>query len=303
MHDAHEDQTTLAVIAVAVGNSRTRIGLVERDGVSHAEAIATGAPGAPPDAGAIASASGAATNARASVIDSLVRAILSIASEHHAAPIVIASVNNRVADPLARALREEPSITGRVYRVGQDVAIPIRHALDGDGSTVGQDRLLCAIAAFETAKQACVVIDAGTAITVDFVDGQGVFQGGAIAPGITMMLRSLHTGTAALPLLAPEPLEPGAPAWGTNTKAAMQRGAHASILGLVHVLLERYAEAYGAYPQVIATGGDAPLLFKDEPLVEHVVTDLQLRGIWLACREALAGEHDGDPGFGSGADE
>lgn len=263
---------SLSVIAIAVGNSRTRIGLVEAGGISDAVTFANtpsqdGAAAAPP-------------------IAEMAAAVARLGASSHALPVVIASVNDAVADLLERALGDQPAAADRVYRVGRDVPIPIRHTID-PGSIIGQDRLLCALAAFDRARQACVVIDAGTAITVDFVDGQGVFHGGAIAPGAAMMLRSLHEGTALLPRLTPEPLPADAAPWGTSTTKAMTLGMHSAIRGMVAFLIERYAEAYGAYPQIVATGGDSALLFRDDPLVEHVVSDLQLQGIWLACSRAL----------------
>lgn len=280
---SHAD--SLTVIGVAVGNTRTRIGLIEKDGVSQAESIGNGpAPGM----------GGGRGHEGEAPIGQMVGLVVRLASEDPAAAILLASVNDPVADRLEDALREEVALAGRVHRLGRDLPILMAHTID-EGSMIGQDRLLCGLAAFEKAGQACVVIDAGTAVTVDFIDGTGVFHGGAIAPGASMMLRSLHEWTAVLPLLTPEPLAQGedVPAWGTNTKAAMELGMHAAMRGLVVHLVDRYAEAYGAYPQVIATGGDAALLFKDEPLVEHVVTDLQLRGIWLACRKAIEIEEAG----------
>ncbi len=284
--DPSSSSDSLIVLGIAVGNTRTRIGLVERAGVAQAESLANGpAPGM----------GGGRGHEREAPIDQMVALIVRLASESPAAPILIASVNDPVADRLEDALRDEAPLAGRVHRLGRDLPILAPHTID-EGSMIGQDRLLCGLAAFEKAGQACVVIDAGTAVTVDFIDGTGVFHGGAIAPGASMMLRSLHEWTAVLPLLTPEPLPIGEdePAWGTNTKDAMLLGMHAAMRGLVVHLIDRYAEAFGGYPQVIATGGDAPLLFKDEPLVEHVVTDLQLQGIWLACKRAIEAEDEDD---------
>lgn len=285
--DLEASSDSLTVLGVAVGNTRTRIGLVEKAGVSQAESLTNGpAPGM----------GGGRGHEREAPIEQMVSLVVRLAGESPASPILIASVNDPVADRLEDALRDEATLAGRVHRLGRDLPILMAHTID-PGSMIGQDRLLCGMGAFEKAGQACVVIDAGTAVTVDFIDGMGVFHGGAIAPGASMMLRSLHEWTAVLPLLSPEALQEGEdePAWGTNTKAAMMLGMHAAMRGLVVHLIDRYAEAYGAYPQVIATGGDAPLLFKDEPLVEHVVTDLQLQGIWLACKKTIEAEgEDGE---------
>lgn len=212
------------------------------------------------------------------------------------AAVVISSVNDAVADEIAERVDNDADAP-TVYRVGRDLAIGVLHSLDESGErTVGQDRLLAAIGAFAEAKQACVVIDVGSAVTVDFVDGEGAFQGGAIAPGARMMLRALHERTAALPeveFARPAHFEEHSSApFGKNTPEAMLNGVYFSIRGLVRILTERYAEAYGAYPLVIATGGDAETLFEGEPLVDRVVPDLVLLGLARVCEETL-GERSG----------
>jgi pantothenate kinase type III len=99
-----------------------------------------------------------------------------------------------------------------------------------------------------------------------------------------MMLRSMHAGTAALPALTYSPPDAARGAFGKDTTHAMHLGVTAAAVGMVHHLINSYAEAYEAYPQVIATGGDAAALFEHDELVEHVVPDLQLIGILEACK-------------------
>ena len=213
---------------------------------------------------------------------------------------VIASVNNPVADRLEAALLDytgPADLRSPVLRMGRDIPIPVEHTLPPP-VTVGQDRLLNALGAFSRSTQACIVIDAGTAVTVDFVDGHGVFQGGAIAPGLRAMLAAMHEHTSALPRLDLSPdLIPGRtnPAdqpWGKTTASAMTLGAVAAVRGMAHELIDRYAEFYEAYPRVVATGGDAPLLFDQDPLVEHIVPDLTLIGMLAACNIALQADDD-----------
>jgi type III pantothenate kinase len=124
------------------------------------------------------------------------------------------------------------------------------------------------------------------------VDGEGVFHGGAIAPGIAMMLRSLHERTDALPQIEYRLPEDSAP-FGKDTAEAMRLGVTAMVCGSVRWLAERYALHYEAYPRIIATGGDIGVLEPDG-LVETFVPDLQLHGIRRAC-ELLLGvdEEDG----------
>lgn len=204
-----------------------------------------------------------------------------------AARIVIASVNGRIAEPLVDAL-SDPALP-RLVRLtvdGAGMRIPMQTSL-APPLTVGADRLLAALGAFSRSGEACVVIDAGTAVTVDYVDGHGTFQGGVIAPGLAMQLRALHEGTAQLPAVEPprtseQKLPEGA--CGKTTAEAMLLGCASSIRGLARLLIDKNAELNGSYPRVIATGGDSPLLFERDELIEHIVPDLVLIGMLAAWR-------------------
>lgn len=253
----------MELIAVSVGNTRTKIGRFEGPELQQSVALENGDP----------------TRAAA--------AIAELPLKDAGSPIVVASVNDPVADRLLEEV--ERTMSGRVYRIGRDLSIDLRHTLS-DASTVGQDRLLNAVGAFSRTRQATIVIDAGTAICVDFVDGQGVFHGGAIAPGVNMMLRALHEQTAALPALRWEPLAEGDEPFGKDTRGAMLRGVRAAARGMAHTLIDRYAQFYEAYPQIVATGGDARSLFEADELIEHIVPDLTLLGIQAVCQTALQGE-------------
>jgi pantothenate kinase type III len=74
----------------------------------------------------------------------------------------------------------------------------------------------------------------------------------------------------------------------------MLHGVYHGIRGMVWKLIERYAERYGAFPTVIATGGDAELLFGRDQIVDRIVPELTLLGIAAAARHALAAEIDED---------
>lgn len=250
------------LVTVSVGNTRTAVGVFRGQELYHSAAVLN------------------------SDFDGAAEAIASAPVSNPAAPVVVASVNDPIAGPLLdRAAESVARRGGEVYRFGKDLTIPIQNSLVDD-STVGQDRLLNALGAYSRAKQACIVVDAGTAITVDFVDGQGVFQGGAIAPGLNLMLRALHDHTAALPVVTFE--RPNdAEVFGKDTPGAMRLGVRAAAVGLARFLAERYAEFYGAYPQIIATGGDARVLFEGDDLVEQIVPNLTLFGIEAACRIQL----------------
>ena len=195
----------------------------------------------------------------------------------------IASVNDPIAAKIISAAQDQHRLA--VDRIGADIPLPLTVSLDPETIT-GVDRLLNAVAAWHTLQQACVIIDAGTAVTVDFIDGEGVFHGGAIAPGARMQLDALSRQTAQLPEIAfaaPDERD----AFGRSTAQAMLSGVYHGIRGMVARLIERYAEAYGAYPTVIATGGDAPLLFENDPLIDRIVPDLTLLGMGAAVHAAM----------------
>jgi type III pantothenate kinase len=202
------------------------------------------------------------------------------------ASVVVASVHPKTSTALIGALRDQ--LACEVYEVPTDMPVPIGVCL-APGAKPGVDRLLNAAAAWDKLRQACVVVDAGTCITVDFVDGEGVFHGGAIAPGLRMQLKALHEHTAALPLIEVDGMfdVPSGTAWGADTREAMLRGVYHGARGLVWRLVEKYAEEYGAFPVVIATGGDSASLFSDDELITQIVPDLVLRGVAIAARHAL----------------
>lgn len=197
--------------------------------------------------------------------------------------VLMATVNSTAADNLSQQLNDNNDI--QIIWVERDLVIPIGRCLDPE-AIVGHDRLLNAAAVFDKYKQACIVIDAGTAVTVDFIDGSGTFHGGAIAPGARMQLEALHKDTSLLPdveLVAPIKDEP----WGSNTAAAMLRGVLYGIRGMARYLIEKYSESYGAYPLIIATGGDAHLIFDDDELIEKIVDDLTLYGMEVTFRTTV----------------
>ena len=254
------------LLAISVGNSRTAVGRFEGDRLEASDHVENG------DAAVVAQA-----------IERHWQAL-----EDQDAMVVLASVN----DPFAtRLVPELETRTGaEVHRVRRDLPIPIGTCVDDDAS-VGEDRLLAAAAAWDALKQAVVVVDAGTAITLNFIDGEGTFHGGAIAPGATLQLKALHEHTALLPRVAFAQPEAGEP-FGRNTAEAMLIGVYEGIRGMVRQLVERYAEHYGAFPMVVATGGDAETLFRGDELVDRIVPELVLRGIAVAARHASEGVED-----------
>ncbi|MEM9372343.1 MAG: type III pantothenate kinase [Planctomycetota bacterium] len=262
---AATDFSSGPLIALAVGNTRSRIGLF------RGSELASSSVHRSDDAAGIAAAA---------------EALSDDAAGDDNPTVAVSTVNPGHADAVEKAIRE---IGLRAMRFGRDMPIPFIHSLDDSGErTVGQDRLMCAGGAFAIVKQACVVVDLGTAATIDFVDGEGVFHGGAIAPGLKMMLSAMSEGTSALPTIE---YERPASVFGKNTPDAMRLGVAAMVQGAVRVLAERYADYYEAYPRIVATGGDMGLL-EDDELVETFLPDLQLHGIRRACEMLIEAEEE-----------
>lgn len=157
---------------------------------------------------------------------------------------------------------------------------------------VGIDRLLDALAAdrLRAAGRAAVVVDVGSAITVDLVSPQGVFLGGAILPGIGMSAQAMHTFTDLLPLLDMSELASPPPAVGTATEPAMRSGLFWGAVGAIRQLVERMGhEELGtaSAPEVFLTGGAGPAVAKLlGPDARHV-PHLTLAGIALAARALM----------------
>lgn len=99
-------------------------------------------------------------------------------------PVIVASVNPPALEAFARLSAEAAGV--RPEAAGVDFPIPIETDVD-EPEKVGVDRLLAALAAYRQVKGACIVVDAGTAVTIDAVSADGVFQGGAIFPGLDLM--------------------------------------------------------------------------------------------------------------------
>lgn len=253
--------TELTFLALSVGNTTTHIASIQGDALSDV----------------VSTPSSDITQ----IIERAIEAWNAIGNAD--SQIIIASSNDALSSDIGKAIADQTS--SKVWMIGTDLPVAIGQHLDPETIT-GIDRLLNAAAAWDVYKQACVIVDAGTCVTIDFVDGEGTFHGGAIAPGASMQLSAMHEGTNALPEITfKKPLDE---AFGKNTAQAMLQGVYHGIKGMVRQLTEQYAARYGAYPMVVATGGDAEMLFENDEFIEHIEPDLLFKGIAVSVRHALA---------------
>jgi type III pantothenate kinase len=155
---------------------------------------------------------------------------------------------------------------------------------------VGLDRLFNAVAvnARRPNGAAAVVIDAGTATTVDYVDEAGTFQGGAIMPGLGLMAELLYQGTAALPRLSREellsqlPHESALP--GKSTVEAMTLGMLACLRGGVERIVREYVKRAKSRVISYVGGGDCKILEADlAPGERQFWPEMTLEGIRITA--------------------
>lgn len=123
--------------------------------------------------------------------------------------------------------------------------------------TLGFDRIAAACGAWYLYKGSpLLIIDAGTSMTVDFVDEQGGYMGGAISPGLDMRFRALHEYTGRLPLVTPDA---EAMVTGTSTAGSINAGAYIGMVFEIQGFISHY-ELNNKKLKIIMTGGDAELL-------------------------------------------
>lgn len=194
------------------------------------------------------------------------------------------------ADRVSRALSDHSTICLRDPRGLLEIHCREPHR-------VGVDRIYAAEGALARLGRSCIVVDAGTAVTVDVLrvcGAERAFLGGAIAPGPELSAAALAQGTAQLPRIEPRP---GVRALGTITEDALQAGVVLGFRGAVAALVEALAqEADLGDAPLLLTGGARDFLLRPEPFTQRplvVVPDLVHEGLLAALRENLGAKERG----------
>ena len=143
---------------------------------------------------------------------------------------------------------------------------------------VGADRIVNAIAAYKLYGGPVIIVDFGTATTFCAVDADGIYLGGAIAPGLEISVEALFEKTAKLPKI--EIIKPKH-SIGSNTITAMQSGMFFGYLGLINELIRRFKRELGEDSVVVATGGQAELIGNESKLIDKINPLLTLEGLHL----------------------
>ncbi len=144
-----------------------------------------------------------------------------------------------------------------------------------DSSTLGADRIANCLAALDYPLPA-IVIDCGTAITLEVIDIDRVFRGGAILPGRQLMRQALHDHTGALPLV---PLSAMPPTVGVDTSSSIAFGIDGGIAGMVRELVSQIQVRMGEGFILLGAGGDIDFLRQNLPEIQKTRSDFTLHGL------------------------
>ena len=247
------------LLAVHIGNSNISLGVFQGEELRATWRIATD------------------VNKQADEYEALFQGMLSIRSLQPSC--IKESVICSVVPPLTGVFQEfcERYLGHKPLIVGMGVKTGIRINYESPRD-VGADRVADAVAAYHKYGGPVIVVDFGTATVLDAISGDGVYLGGAIAPGIGIAAEALFARTSKLhrvELIAPPT------AIGKNTADSMQSGLIFGYVGLVEELVRRFQKELGEKARVIATGGLASIIAKETPVLETVDPNLTLDGLRL----------------------
>ena len=246
-------------MAADIGNTQTVLGLFEGDDLRGQWRIATEAH---------------RTSDELAVVFAGLLALRGLRLEE-----VSALIASSVVPALARSYRDLAAEIFDVpfYPVDAYMETGLKNRYDDPGS-VGADRIVNAVAAGRHYGFPAIIVDIGTATTVEAVDGDGCYLGGAILTGLYVSLDALVSRTAKLPSVD---LEEGPPrVIATNTPDSIRSGFIYGYAGALDALIRRSREELGEDgTRVIATGGPAGVIVPHCREIEEFDPDLTLKGL------------------------
>lgn len=188
---------------------------------------------------------------------------------------VVPTINATLMQAIEKAYHVEPMLHEATTEMG---------VINGyeRPAEVGMDRLANAVGGVYFYGPPLLILDFGTAVTLDYVaspDPPGskpIYKGGAILPGLRLAAESLYTGTSKLPIV--DLAEPRSAIGGTTVNS-IRAGLFFGFQGAISALVERAREEIGSACRVVATGGDASWFRNRLNFPLEVQTDLTLFGL------------------------
>ncbi|TWT99802.1 Type III pantothenate kinase [Botrimarina colliarenosi] len=275
---SNTSSSTTDLLAIDVGNTRVKLGLFTSvDGGCVTTALSGDLPIAAPRLPEPA-------ETLASTLDELIAGALHdwLQAIGDVRPrIALASVSRPAEEALAALLSHYD-----VQRMASETA-PITLRVD-EPTRIGVDRVMAAVAANRLRHDGrpAIVVDVGTAITVDLIATDGALEGGAILPGPTLAARALAEKTDRLPDIQFGDLGDAPDAVGRSTEPAILAGVFWGAVGAIRELIARQRDRLTDAPQVFLTGGAAPSvarLIGGPDLSVRCVPHLTLAGVALAA--------------------
>jgi type III pantothenate kinase len=190
--------------------------------------------------------------------------------------IIVGSVVPAVNTVLTK-MAEQHLSAAKLLFVDHTTRTGIRLLVDNP-EEVGADRIVDALAAHSKYPGDLIIVDFGTATTLDCVSGQGEYLGGAICPGVEISRNALFAHAAKLSSVV---LSRPPQVIGTNTADFLRSGLLWGYGGQVDSLITRMSAEWGSIPHVVATGGLAPLISEYSDKIDTVDIDLTLEGLRL----------------------
>lgn len=182
---------------------------------------------------------------------------------------VVPPVFNSVRTGVVKIIGKQPMVVGPGLKTGLNIHVDVP-------SQVGSDRIVIAVAALAEYKAPLLLLDLGTATTIEAVEPENVYMGGVIIPGVRVSLDALTSRAAQLPGIS---LDQPKQVIGKNTVDCMRSGMMYGTAAMIDGLIERMEEELGHRCTLIATGGLAQFitpLCKREIILEK---DLLLKGL------------------------
>lgn len=182
---------------------------------------------------------------------------------------VVPPVFNSVRTGVIKIIGKQPMVVGPGLKTGLNIHVDVP-------SQVGSDRIVIAVAALAEYKAPLLLLDLGTATTIEAVEPDNVYMGGVIIPGVRVSLDALTSRAAQLPGIS---LDQPKQVIGKNTVDCMRSGMMYGTAAMIDGLVERMEEELGHRCTLIATGGLAQFIIplcKREIILEK---DLLLKGL------------------------
>jgi type III pantothenate kinase len=194
--------------------------------------------------------------------------------------VILGSVVPPLTGTMRQMVERYFGVTAMIVEPGVNTGMPILYK---NPAEVGADRIVNAVAAYQKFGKAAagsgrpmIVVDFGTATTLDAVSAKGEYLGGAICPGVQISADALFQRAARLPRID---VRKPASVVGQTTVGAMESGLFYGYVGMVEGLVRRMSDELGGNALCVATGGLAEVIAPETPLIQHVDPDLTLHGL------------------------